>query len=148
MKLQALKCGDIGIWCTITDVNVCTGIWIFPLTSPSGGSCEAMTEAENVSSVTVQGPPTQRTEPGAVQEKEVWRELKSVPKTRMLWQRPATAYNRCCVFTWAILPLAFICTLGCMRSKGPGGKGKELKSWQRTLTYMNYLTGRWIIQRP
>lgn len=82
MKLQVLKCGDIGIWCTITDVNVCTEIWIFPLTSPSGGSCEAMTEAENVSSVTVQGPPTQRIEPGAVQEKEVWRELKSVPQNK------------------------------------------------------------------
>lgn len=76
MKLQVLKCGDIGIWCTITDVNVWTEIWIFPLASPSGGSCE------NVSSVTVLGPPAQGTEPGAVQEEEVWRELKSVPRNK------------------------------------------------------------------
>ena len=38
------------------------------------------------------------------------------------------------------LRLALIRTLGSARSKGPGGKGTELQSFQRTLTYMTYLS--------
>lgn len=93
MKLQVLKCSVyIRILCTITDVNVYIDIWIVPLTFPSGVSCEAKIEAENVSSMTVSGPPTQRTEPRTVQEME-GAEISSQNKDAMA--EIDNAYNRC-----------------------------------------------------
>lgn len=108
--------------------------------SPSAGSCEAKTEAEDVICGHL-GPSNSESRARDCGRNGNLKEAEISCQNQDAMAETNNHPQQMLGVSWEpSLLLALICILGCATSKGPGGKGKELMSSQRTLTYMSYLT--------